>query len=166
MNIADSIVTVINIRQITKCSSPFFCNTEFFVFSALDHSPGSRIILILQTNPILIHRFQWRNFDVLFLLENLYHQVVQICHEVLLRSLRIAQFRREEFPRDQVELFSKKFYQFVSICRISWSQFSTQKTKHDRHPILNNLLKKSFPWIAHGKNIHELFMVTMIGRFK
>ena len=30
MNIADSIVTAMNIRQITKCSSPFFCNIEFF----------------------------------------------------------------------------------------------------------------------------------------
>ena len=57
LEIADSIVTVMIIRQITKCSSPFFVPLNFFVFSSLDHSPCSGIILILQTNPILIHRF-------------------------------------------------------------------------------------------------------------
>ena len=54
-------------------------------------------------------------------LENRY-QVAPICHEVFLRSLRIARFRREEFPRDQVELFvsfSKKFYQVALVDRTS-----------------------------------------------
>ena len=44
-------------------------------------------------------------FWVLPLLENWYYQVVLIYHEVFLRSLRINRFRREEFPREQVELF-------------------------------------------------------------
>ena len=65
---------------------------------------------------------------------------------MFLRSLRITRFRREEFPRDQVELFvssSKKFYQVAQIGRTSQSQFSTvEKTKHGRHPTLDNLLKK------------------------
>ena len=76
-----------------------------------------------------------------------YHQVAVICHEVFLRSSRIARFRREEFPRDQVKLFlpfSKKFCQVTLIDRTSWSQFSTlEKTKHGCHPIMNNLLKRS-----------------------
>ena len=70
-----------------------------------------------------------------------------IYHEVVLRTLRIARFRREEFLRDHVELvvlFSKKFYQVALIDRASWPQLSTlEKTKHGRNPILNNLLKRS-----------------------
>ena len=66
---------------------------------------------------------------------------------MVLRTLRIARFRREEFLRDQVELvvlFSKKFYQVALIDRASWLQLSTlEKTKHGRNPILNNLLKRS-----------------------
>ena len=35
--------------------------------------------------------------------------------------------------------------------------FSTlEKINHGRHPILNNLLKRSFPWIAHGSNDQRL----------
>ena len=52
------------------------------------------------------------NFEVLPLLENWYYKVALIYHEVFLRTLRIARFRREEFLRDQVELvvpFSKNF---------------------------------------------------------
>ena len=125
-----------------------FCNVgNFSVFSALDHSPDSRMILILQTISILFHRFPWWNFDVLPLPEKWYYQVALIYHEVFLRSLRIARFRREEFPRDQVELFlpfSKKFYQVVMIDRTSQSQFSTlEKTKHGPHPNFNNSLKRS-----------------------
>ena len=66
----------------------------------------------------------------------------------------------KNFVRDQVELvvpFCKKFYQVALIDRTSWSQFSTlEKTKHGRHPILNNLLKRSFPWIAHGSDDRRL----------
>ena len=128
----------------------------FSVFAAPDHSPDSRMILILQTIPILFHRFPWQNFEVLPLLENLNYQVALIYHEVFLRSLRIARFRREEFPRDQIELFeplSKKFYQVVPITRMSQDQFSTlEKPRHGRHPVLHNLLKRSFPWVAHGSN--------------
>ena len=66
---------------------------------------------------------------------------------MVLRTLRIARFRREEFLRDQVELvvpFSKKFYQVALIDRASWPQLSTlEKTKHGRNPILNSLLKRS-----------------------
>ena len=74
---------------------------------------------------------------------------------MFLRSLRIAQFRREEFPRDQVELFvasSKKFYQVAPIARMSQYQFSTlEKTK-----TLSNLLKRSFPQIVHGNSNQKL----------
>ena len=62
------------------------------------------------------------NFENLPLLENWYHQVALIYHEVFLRTLRIARFRREEFLRDQVELvvpFSKKFDQVALIDRTS-----------------------------------------------
>ena len=48
MNTADSIVKDINIHQIIECSSPSPVTMEFFVFLALDHSPDSRMILILQ----------------------------------------------------------------------------------------------------------------------
>ena len=48
------------------------------IFFALDHSPESRMILILQTIPILLHRFRWRIVEVLPLLENRY-QVAPIC---------------------------------------------------------------------------------------
>ena len=59
MNIADSIVTAINIPQIIECSSPSPVTLEIlFVFFALDHSPDSRMILIPQTITILFHRFQ------------------------------------------------------------------------------------------------------------
>ena len=75
-----------------------------------------------------------------------------IYHEVFLRTLRIARFRREKFLRVQVELvvpFSKKFYQVALIDRTSQPQLSTlEKTKHGRNPIMNNLLKRSslFPY--------------------
>ena len=54
-------------------------------------------------------------------------EIFKICHfliyhEVFLRTLRIARFRREEFLRDQVELFvpfSKKFYQVALNDRTS-----------------------------------------------
>ena len=51
MNIADSIVTAVNIFQIIECSSPFPATLEilFCLFFVLDHSPDSRMILILQT---------------------------------------------------------------------------------------------------------------------
>ena len=58
MNVADSIVTAINIPQIIEYSSPSPATLEipFSVFFALDHSPDSRMILILRTIPILFHR--------------------------------------------------------------------------------------------------------------
>ena len=159
MNIANFIGTTINIHQIIECFLHLLYHWNFSVFFALDHSPDSRMILILQTIPILFHRFQWRIVDVFPLLENWY-QVAPIFHEVFLRSLRIARFRREEFPRDQIELFvsfSKKFYHVAPIARTSQSQFSTlEKTKHGRHPTLNYLLKRSFPWIAHGNDDRKL----------
>ena len=86
---------------------------SFSFSSALDHSPDSRMILMLQTIPFLLHRFPWWK-----LLENWYHQVALIFHEMFLRTLRIARFRREGFLRDQVELvvpFSKEFYQVTLI---------------------------------------------------
>ena len=94
MNTADSIVTAINIPQNNGMFLSISCNIGIFsVFSTLDHSSNSRMM----TNSL-------------------------IYHEVFLRFQRIARFRREEFPRDQVELFlpfSKKFYHVVPIARTS-----------------------------------------------
>ena len=133
-----------------------FCNVRnsLLSFSHPIIHPIHEWSWILQTIPMQFHRFPWRNFEVLPLLEKWYYQVALIYHQVFLSSLGITRFRQEEFLRDQVELFvpfSQKFYRVALIDRTSWTQFSTlEKTKHGRHPILNNLLKRSFPWIAHG----------------
>ena len=98
-------------------SSPATLDILFCLF-VLDYSHRSRMIWILQTIPIPLYRFPWRNFETLQLLENWYYQVALINHEVFVRTLRIARFRREEFLRDQVELvvpFSKNFNQVVLI---------------------------------------------------
>ena len=149
------------------------------------HSPNNRMFFSISCNvgnsflsfPHLIihpiHEWSWfyRQFQFCFIVSNdellrpcLFlknrYPVALIYHEVFLRTLRIARFRREDFPRDQVELFvpfSKKFYQVALIDRMSWSQLSTlEKTKHGHHPILNNLLKRSSPCIAHGSNDQRL----------
>ena len=130
------------------------------VFFALDHSPGSRMILIPLTIPILFHRFQWQIVEVLPLLEKWY-QVAPLCHEVFLRSLRIARFRREEFPRDQDELFvsfSKKFNQVAPIARTSQYHF----------PLLRRPSTVVITlWITCWREaFHELLMVMMIGGFE
>ena len=70
-----------------------------------------------------------------------------IYHEIALRSLRIARFRREE-GRDEdkhVATVSKKLYQVALIDRASYPQLPTlEKTKHGHNPILNNPLKKNY----------------------
>ena len=136
---ADSIVTAINIHQIIECSSPspatLFClfRKFFSVFFALDHSPDSRMILNstwLFTNcAVTILQFCCIAAFIVTTINIPHDEILRICHflridvtrivaliyhEVFLRTLRIARFRREEFLRDQVELFvpfSKKFYQ-------------------------------------------------------
>ena len=62
------------------------------------------------------------NFWEFAVVEKWYYQVVLIYHEVFLRTLRIARFRRKDFFHDQVELvesLSKKFYQVALIDRAS-----------------------------------------------
>ena len=114
------------------------------------------MILMVQTIPILLYRFPWWKFENLPLLKNWYHQDILFFHEMFLRTLLIARFRREELLRDQVELvvpFSKGFYQVALIDRTSQpTLFTLEKTQHGRKPILNNLLKRNSPWIAHGGN--------------
>ena len=148
MNVADSIVRAINIHQIIDCSSPspaslekfrLFRNWSFtWVTNDIDSTDNTNFVVCLPMMKFL---------ENLPLLESWYYEVVLICHEVFLRTLRITRFFWEEFPRDQVELFvpfSKKFYQVALIDRASWPQLSTlEKTKHGRNPILNNLLKRS-----------------------
>ena len=80
----------------------------------------------------------------------MYYEVALIYHEVFLRSLRIARFRREEFPHDQVELFFTIPQEVFSgrpdrFVRRSLSFPLLRRPSTGRHPILNNLLKRSFP---------------------
>ena len=84
----------------------------FSVFFALDHSPNSRMILILLTNLILLHRFQWRIVEAILLLENRY-RVSLDCHEALPQSQRIARFHHDAIlVRETKSNFS---------CRSPWS---------------------------------------------
>ena len=147
MSTADSKVTDMNIPQIIECSS---VTLEILLcFFAFDHSPDSRMILILQTIPILLRRFQRQIIEVLPLLENR-SLVAPICDEMFLRSLRIGRFRQEEFPREQVELsspFSKNFYQVALVDRALHFHFSTlEETKMDHNPV--NSLILTFPQVA------------------
>ena len=133
------------------------CNIgNFSVFFELDHSPDSRMILVIQTIPILFHRFQWRIVEILPLLGELIssssHRSVTKCFFVPY-GLRGSVEKNFLVARSNFSYHSKKLNQVAPIGRTSWSQFSTlEKTKHGRHPTLNNLLKRSFPWIAHGND--------------
>ena len=49
------------------------------------------------------------------------------------------------FSLDTFLPLSKKFYQVALFDRTSGLFPTLEKTKHGRHPILNNLLKRSFP---------------------
>ena len=71
MSAADSIVTAINILQIIECFFSISCNVgnSFLSLPHLIFHPDSRMILILQTIPILFFRFPWWNFQVLPLWE-------------------------------------------------------------------------------------------------
>ena len=127
-----------------------FCNIRNpFVFFALDHSPGSRMILIPLTSLILFHRFQWQIVVDLLLFED-QHRVSPIFHEVLPHSQRIARFHYAEFPRERnmvgiLVSFSKKLHLVVPIARTSQYQFSTlEKTKHGIHHTLSSLLRRRF----------------------
>ena len=136
-----------------------FCNiwNSFLSFFAPDHSPDSRMIFILLTIPILLHRFQRRIVQMMPLLENRY-QVAPVCHEASPHSQRIARFRHEGVPRDRIQVeFSSVALQKVSsglpIARTSQYQFSTfEKTMHGYHHILSNLLMRLFPSIAHDNS--------------
>ena len=67
---------------------------------------------------------------------------------------------KKEFPRDQVELFvpfSKKFYRVAPIgSYVLISVFhSWEDQARSSIPCWINLLKRSFPWIAHGNGRSE-----------
>ena len=105
MNIADSIVTAFNIDEIIERFFSFSCNVgnSFLSFSHLIIHPireWSRFYRQFQFCCIASHD------EILSLppLDNWYYQVALIYHEVALRTLRIARFRREELLRDKDEL--------------------------------------------------------------
>ena len=97
----------------------------------------------------------------MLLLENR-NRVSPIFHKVLPHSQRIARFRHDEFPRDRnlvgiLVSFTKKLHRVSPIVRTSQYQFSTlEKTKHGYHSTLSSLLRKSFPYIAHGNSGRKL----------
>ena len=64
MNVAEFIVTAINILQIIECSSPSPATLEilFCLFSHLIIHPIHERFLILQTIPILLYRLPMMKF--------------------------------------------------------------------------------------------------------
>ena len=147
LNVAEIIVTAMNINQIVECSSPspttweilvcLFRTWSFIWFTSDIHSTdNSNSVASLSMMKFWEFATSWEVIS----------SVAPIYHEVILCTSRIAQFRREEFLRDQVEFFVpfSKCCQVAMIDRASWPQLSTlEKTKHGGNPILNNLLKRS-----------------------
>ena len=129
MKTADSIVTAINILPNHRMFFSIFCNIwNSSVFFAPDHSPDSRMILILLTIPILLNRSHKRIVEAMLLLANR-HRVSPVFHEVFPHSQRIARFRREDFPRERNQVgvlvsFSKKLHRVSLVARTSQDQFS------------------------------------------
>ena len=76
-----------------------FCNiwNSFLSFFALDHSPGSRMISILLTILILLHRFQWQIVEAMPFFEKTTSGSLRSFTEVLPHSQRIARFHHDEF---------------------------------------------------------------------
>ena len=115
------------------------------------------------------HEWSWFHWQFQFCSIVSHDENLRICHFLridITRSpwsitkcfsvpLRIARFRQGRISSWPGRTFCTILPEVLS-CRpqsaaLSWFQFSTlEKTKHGRHPILNNLLKRSFPWIAHG----------------
>ena len=144
-------------------SFSIFCNVgTSFVFSALDHSPDSRMILFLLTIPILL---LVSNDDLLrpclFLRIDIKSpRSVMKCFSVPygLRSSVVKNFLVRE-TKSNYSCRSKNFHQVAPIDRISQDQFSTlEKTKHGRHPTLSSLLWR--------EALHKLFMVIVIESFQ
>ena len=82
------------------------------------YSPDSRMILILLTIPIMLHRFQWRIVEAMPVLENRC-RVSPVCHEALPHSHSIARFRHDGLPRERNQVkfllsLSKKFHRVMS----------------------------------------------------
>ena len=93
MNVVALIVTARNIPQIIECSSPsfatldiLFCLSRTWSFTRFTNSAASLPMM---------------NFLNWPLLESWHYQFALMCHEVVLRTLRIAHFRREELLRDE-----------------------------------------------------------------
>ena len=139
MNTADSNFTFFSIS----------CNIwNSFVFSASDHSPDSRMILILKTIPILFHRFHWRNFGVLPLLEKWYCEVALSITKCFFVPYGLHSSVDKNFlvTRSNFSYLLPRSFIRSPIASTSQYHLSTlEKTKHDRHPTLCNLLKRSFP---------------------
>ena len=148
MNTADSIVTAINILQTEKCSSPspatfeiLFCLFRTWSFTRitndLDSTDNSDSVVSPPmmkfwglANSLETHSLPWN---------------ITKCFSVPygLRSV----VEKNSSGRT-----------FLTILQEVWSRRPDRSYKHGRHPILNNLLKRSFPWIAHGSNDQRIYM--------
>ena len=144
-----------NFLQIIECFFNF-CNIRnaFLSIFAVDHSPGSRMILILLTVPILLHRFQWRIVEAMLLFEN-QPRVSPVCHEALPHSQRIARLHHEGFPHEwnQVRILvslSKKFHRVAPVVLLSIS-----------FPLLRRPSMVIIPrWVAcWGETFHKLLHI-------
>ena len=159
INIAESIVTSMNIHQIIECSAP---------------SPATLEILFLFSHLIIypIRKWSWfyRQFHSVssFTMTKIWGLATS--WELILSSRpdvsrSVSPYLTDcAVPSRKISSWSGRTFrtlpflqEFLSNRRIrctSWSQFSTlEKTKHGHHPILNILLKRSFPWIAHDQRL-------------
>ena len=123
--------------------SIFLLRWKFFsFFSALDHSPFSRMILMLQTIPILLYRFPWWKiweFDTSWELISSGHPDLSRNVSPYLTDCAVPSRRISSWP------FSKEFYQVALIDRTSQpTLFTLEKTEHGFDSGLKGLKNDSF----------------------
>ena len=115
------------------------------------------MILILLTNLILLHRFQWRIVEAMLLLENRYRDSL-VCHEALPQSQRIARFHHDAILlRETNSNFS---------CRSARNFIGSLRLRvHLRisFPLLRRPSTVIIPlWVAcWGEAFHELLMIIV-----
>ena len=139
--------TAINIHQIIECSSPFFSTVEILLsFSHLIIHP--------------IHEWSWfyRQFQFCCIVSH--DEILTICHFLRIDIIRL--------PWSITKCFSIPFGLHPSrriffVIRSNFSYHSPRSFIYwpwsivrRRNPILNNLLKRSSPWIAKGCNDQRL----------
>ena len=164
MNTADSIVTDINTHQIIECSSPspatlefLFCLFRTWSFTRftndLDSTDNSTSVLSFPMTKFWGLASSWEL--ILSGRPDLSRSVSPFLTDCAVPSRRISSWSGRTFRTILQEVLSgrpDRSYVVASVFH-SWEN---QKTKHGRHPILNNLLKRSFPWIAHGGDDRRL----------